>query len=98
MPDALDIADKLYVDYNIFNQKEKGHRKKLESLPASCWESADALLEKRAFFEKDGVFPSGVIDNTVTKLKAFNDKDLSERIYDKPEEISKLVKQFLHCS
>lgn len=32
------------------------------------------------------------------KLKAFNDKDLSERIYDKPEEISKLVKQFLHCS
>jgi glutamine synthetase len=98
MTDSLGIADKLYVDYNIFNREEKEHKKKLESLPASCWESADALLEKRAFFEKDGVFPSAVIENTVKKLKSFNDKDLSERIYNKPEEISKLVKQFLHCS
>ncbi len=97
MNDSLGIADKLYVDYNIFNREEKEHKKMLESLPASCWESADALLEKRAIFEKDGVFPSAVIENTVKKLKSFNDKDLSERIYNKPEEISKLVKQFLHC-
>jgi glutamine synthetase len=98
MPEALEAADRLYVDYNIFDHGEKGTRKKLESLPSSCWESADALIEKRTFFEKDGVFPSGVIENTVSKLKSFNDKDLSERIYNKPEEISKLVRQFLHCS
>ena len=97
MTDSLQIADKLYVDYNIFNHEEKENKKKLESLPASCWESADALLENRAFFEKDGVFPSAVIENAVKKLKSFNDKDLSERIYNKPEEISKLVRQFLHC-
>ncbi len=46
----------------------------------------------------DQTSPAGVIDNIAAKLKSFNDKDLSERINNKPEEISKLVKQFLHCS
>ena len=50
MPDALKKAEELYVDYNIFSH-EKGKGKKLDSLPASCWESADALLEKREYFE-----------------------------------------------
>ncbi len=98
MPGALKVADDLYVSYNIFSGSDKGSRKKLDSLPASCWESADCLLEKREYFERGGVFPAGVIDNIVSKLKSYNDKDLSERIHDKPEEISKLVRHFLHCS
>ena len=98
MPDALRKADDLYVSYNIFSGSEKGKMKKLESLPASCFESAARLLEKRDHFERDGVFPAGVIDSMVTKLKSYNDRDLSERIHDKPDEISKLVRQFLHCS
>ena len=98
MPGAVEMAESLYVSYNIFTGTGKEKKKKLESLPASCWESAYCLLEKREYFEKDGVFPAGVIDNIVSKLKAFNDKDLSERIHDKPEEISRLVRQFLHCS
>ena len=98
MPGALEMAENLYVNYNIFSDSGKGKRKKLESLPASCWESAECLLSKREYFEKDGIFPAGVIDNIAAKLKSFNDKDLSERLYNKPEEISKLVRQFLHCS
>ena len=98
MPGAVEMAESLYVSYNIFTGTGKEKKKKLESLPASCWESSHCLLEKREYFEKDGVFPAGVIDNIVSKLKAFNDKDLSERIHDKPEEISRLVRQFLHCS
>lgn len=97
MPDALRMAEELYVDYNIFSQ-DKGRVKKLELLPASCCESADSLLEKREYFERDGVYPAGVIDNVIARLKAFNDKGLSEKLYNKHEEISILVKQFLHCS
>jgi glutamine synthetase len=55
-------------------------------------------LAQREYFEKDGVFPSGVIDNVVSKLKAFDDEGLSEKLYNKNEEISKLVRKFLHCS
>jgi len=97
MGNSLKIADKLYVKYNIFGGPGKSVKKDLESLPASCWESADCLLARRKIFEKDGIFPSNVIDDVVSRLKAFNDRDLSERLYNKQEEIGKLVRQFLHC-
>ena len=98
MADALEKVDKLYVDYNIFKDQNKTREKKLESLPASCWESAECLIAQREIFEKDGVFPSGVIDNVAAKLMAYNDKGLSEKLFNKNDEIRKLVKLYLHCS
>ena len=97
MKDALKKAGDLYVDYNIFREKSQ-HRNKLESLPASCWESADCLAERREMFEKDGIFPIGVIDNVITRLKSYDDKDLSRKLFNKNDEIRKLVDRFLHCS
>jgi glutamine synthetase len=98
MANARELAEKLYVDYNIFRDRAEESRKELERLPASCHESAECLLAKRDFFEMDNVFPHGVIDSLASRLKAYNDKDLSERLFNKPEEISRLVSQFLHCS
>ena len=98
MENALENAGKLYVDYNVFKNNDKAYRKKLESLPASCWESAECLLSQRKFFERDGVFPAGVIDNVAAKLKAYNDKGLSEKLFNKNDEIIKLVNEYLHCS
>jgi glutamine synthetase len=98
MENALKNAGELYVDYNIFQKQNNANKKILESLPASCWESAECLLARRDFFEKDGVFPAGVIDNVVSKLKAFDDKGLGEKLYNKNEEIGALVRKFLHCS
>jgi glutamine synthetase len=98
MDNGLERAEELYVDFDIFKEKEKSKRKTLESLPASCWESAECLVAQRSYFEKDGVFPEGVIDNVVSTLKAFDDKGLSERLYNRNDEISKLVRQFIHCS
>jgi glutamine synthetase len=97
MPGALEMADRLYVNYNIFKDKGKKDNKTFESLPASCWDSAEALLKLRDHFEKDGIFPAGVIDNVARKLKSFNDRSLSEDIYGNNEAIAKLVKEFLHC-
>ena len=98
MDNALKRAEELYVDYNIFQNQNKGKKKNLELLPASCWESAECLLAQRDYFERDGVFPAGVIENVVSKLKIFDDKGLSEKLYNKNEEISSLVRKFLHCS
>lgn len=97
MASSLDMAAKLYVDFNIFREKEKAEGKILESLPASCWESAEALLAKRFFFEKDGIFPAGVIDSIAAKLRSYNDKNLSEELYGKNEALAELVKKYLHC-
>lgn len=97
MPNALGMAEKLYMDVNIFDEAHKDKLDKLEHLPQSCWESADKLVEKREYFEKNGIFPAGTIDQISKKLKSYNDKDLSERLYGKEDEIRELVDKFLHC-
>jgi glutamine synthetase len=98
MKDSLKMAEDLYVDYNIFREGDNSKKKKFESLPSSCWESADCLIEKRHLLEKDGVFPPGLIDSVASRLRAYNDNDLSRRLFNKHDEIRKLVEQYLHCS
>ena len=96
MANALEMAEKLYVDVNIFKPEHKDKLAKLKQLPLSCWESADALESKRAVFEDKHIFPEGLIESRIAKLKSFNDKGLSEKLYGKNDEIKKLVDQFLH--
>ena len=96
--DSLERAAELYVDYDIFSKGSDGKDRKLESLPASCWESAECLHKQRHVFEKDGVFPPAVIDYVIKRLKSYNDRGLSERLYNKNDEIKELVSLFLHCS
>ncbi len=96
MPDALEIAQKLYVDVNIFKPENKAKLATLEQLPLSCFESAEALASKRQIFEDKHIFPEGLIDSRIAKLKSYNDKGLSEKLYGKNDEIKKLVDQFIH--
>lgn len=97
MEDGLEKAEELYVDYNIFDGSKR-KAKKLEALPSSCWESADQLESQRSLYEKDNVFPAVVIDDLIKKLKSYDDKDLSEKLFNRNDEISRLVKKYLHCS
>ncbi|HON19103.1 MAG TPA: glutamine synthetase family protein [Salinivirgaceae bacterium] len=97
MPNALELAEKLYSDVNIFKEEHKDKRAQFKGLPASCAESADALEKARDYFEKDGVFPHGTIDRFIKLLRSYNDFELSERLYGKNDEIKKLVQQYMHC-
>lgn len=98
MPNALELAEKLYVDVNIFKPEHKDKLAKLKQLPLSCWESADALAAKRDVFEENLIFPKGLIDSRIAKLKAFDDKGLSEKLYGNNLEIKKLVDKFIHIA
>lgn len=95
-PNSLKIAEDLYVDVDIFKPEFKEKLAKLNKLPASCYESAECLEQNRALFEKNGIFPAGMIDNIVCRLKRHEDQDLSERLYGKDEEIAKLVEKYIH--
>jgi len=97
MEGALELANKLYVDVNIFSPDQSGIRERLPQLPSSCWESAESLLRDSEIYQRDGVFSPTVIDEIVKKLKSYNDKDLSQRLYAKEDEIKKLVNEYLHC-
>ena len=98
MPNALEMAERLYVSGNIFRPEFRERLAELKQLPASCVESAEALEAKRAIFEKDGVFPAGMIDSRIANLKAYNDRGLSERLYGNNEAIRELVNQYLHVA
>ncbi|GAB4322243.1 MAG: glutamine synthetase family protein [Bacteroidales bacterium] len=95
MPNALELAKQTYVDVNIFDNPEKLSR--LNHLPASCWESAEALEAQKEAYLKYGVFTEGTLDGIIRYHKSFNDKDLREQLQDKPEELLKMVQQFFHC-
>ncbi len=96
MPGTPDLAEKLYVDADTFRPQHRDKLASLEKLPHSCWESAEVLNKKRSVFEKNHIFPKELIDSHVKKLKSYQDKDLSEKLYGKTEEITKLVDEFLH--
>ena len=94
MPNALELADQLYVEGNIFR---KIPAIELKQLPASCVESGERLNSKREIFEKDGIFPKQVIDFTVESLTAFQDKNLSQELKDNAEATRELVMKYIHC-
>lgn len=98
MEGALELANKLYVDVNIFSPEHKKIQRSLNKLPTSCCGSAENLLKERKIYEKHGVFSPKVIDGIVKKLKSYNDKDLSKKLYGKKAEIQKLVDEYIHCS
>ncbi|MGC9345846.1 MAG: glutamine synthetase, partial [Candidatus Bathyarchaeales archaeon] len=71
-------------------------RKTLKVLPLSCSESAENLEKDRRFYEADGVFPKKLIDKTIEKLKSYKDKNLWEKLADKPDEIEDVLRQYLY--
>jgi glutamine synthetase len=94
--DALALADKLYIDVNIFKDEHADRLAQLDHLPASCYESAQALKKYKDIFTQYDVFSEGLINDTVKYLEAFDDYQLSERLYGKNDEIKKLVDKFFH--
>jgi len=98
MEGALELAQKLYVDVNIFSNEHNKVQQTLPQLPVSCWDSAECLIKDRHIYEKDGVFPPVVIDGLAKVLRSYNDKDLSQRYYGKGDEIQKLVDQYFYFS
>jgi glutamine synthetase len=90
-PEALELAERLYVKADA--TRVQG----LDELPASCNQSADCLLRDRAIYERDGVFPAGLVDSLVKGLKAYDDLNMSERIFGNADSLKQLVNRYLHC-
>ena len=93
-PEALDIAEKLYVSFDV-GKKQEGLN--LPQLPASCYDAAEELLKDRKFYEANGVFPPNIIDGLAKDLQAYKDQDLSEKLFGDGEELKKLVEKYIHC-
>jgi len=94
MPNALEIADQLYVEGNIFRNIPT---QQLQQLPASCVESGERLKSKREIFEKEGIFPKQLMNFTIESLTAFQDKNLSSELMGNAEATRAIVLKYIHC-
>jgi glutamine synthetase len=90
-PGALELAADHYV------KADAARVEGLKQLPASCYQSADCLARDRARYEEAGVFPAGLIDSTIRTLKAYDDLNLSEKIFGNADSLKALVNRHLHC-
>lgn len=97
MEDALDIAEKTYVNVNIHQKENEDKLKTLSQLPDSCEASADCLEAQRNVFEKHNVFSPAMIDGIIRKLRSYQDKTLRSDIGENRDEMLKLVERYFHC-
>ena len=74
LENALDIAEKTYVNVNIHQKENADKLKALAQLPDSCTASAECLQQQREIFEKYNVFSlrSELKDNPEAMLALVN--------------------------
>lgn len=97
MPNALEVAQRTYVDVNIHDKQNEKVLAHLAQLPDSCSASADCLQQQRAVFEEGGVFSKEMIDGIIRQLKSFHDATLRHDIEGDQEATRMLVKTYFHC-
>jgi glutamine synthetase len=94
---ALELAEKTYVNVNIHKKENEDKLKTLAQLPDSCEASADCIERQRAVFEQYNVFSPAMIDGIVKRLRSYGDRTLRSEIEGNQEEMLKLVNKYFHC-
>ena len=97
LENALEIAERTYVNVNIHQKENESKLAMLEQLPDSCAASADCLEHQRAVFEQYNVFSPAMIDGIIKRLRSYDDRTLRADIGDNREEMLALVQRYFHC-
>ncbi len=97
MPKALELAEKTYIDVNIFAEEHKKRQQQLAQLPYSCKKAASCLRQQAGVFKEHGVFTNRLIEGIAKELEDYNDENLREKLEGNHEATMKLVRKFLHC-
>ena len=97
MENALETAERTYVNVNIHLKENEDKLNGLAQLPDSCSASADCLERQRAVFESRGVFSPAMIDGIIKSLRSFNDRTLREDIGSDRDKMLELVHRYFHC-
>lgn len=96
LENALEIAEKTYVDVNIHSEENADKLAALDSLPINCAQSADCLEATREIFERAGVFSPGMIDGIMARLRSYDEEEAKKALNDK-KLMQKLVNRYFHC-
>ncbi len=97
LENALEIAERTYVNVNIHQKENADKLALLAQLPDSCEASADCLERQRAVFEKHNVFSPTMIDGIIKRLRSYGDATLRASIEGDNDKMLELVKRYFHC-
>ncbi|VBB48272.1 conserved hypothetical protein [uncultured Paludibacter sp.] len=97
MENAIEFADKKYVDVDIHKNGNETKTNGFEHLPTSCYESADLLEKNKEIYTKYGVFSEATINEIIKNLRNYKDKNIREEIASQPEILQKLVDKYFYC-
>ena len=97
MADALEVAERTYVNVNIHDVQNADRLAQLAQLPDSCVASADCLERQRQVFEEYDVFSPAMIDGIIAQLRTFDDCSLRSDVEGNPDAIQQLVNRYFHC-
>ena len=96
MPDALEVAERRYVDIDRHKPENAAKLASLPTLPANCPASADCLEARESIFEEYGVFPAGALKAVEKRLRAF-DGERYARALAEPELMLEIVCEHFYC-
>jgi glutamine synthetase len=97
MENALEVAERTYVNVNIHQKENEAKLNTLAQLPDSCEASADCLERQREIFEKHNVFSPAMIDGILKRLRSYGDRTLRAEIGSDQEAMLALVQRYFHC-
>lgn len=97
MDNALEIAQKTYVDVNIHLAEHKERIKVLDHLPDNCMASAERLQQQRTVYEQNNIFNPSMIDGVIKKLRDYGDGNLREEFEKNSSKMMELVNAYFHC-
>lgn len=97
LDNALEIAERTYVNVNIHQKENEEKLAMLAQLPDSCAASAECLESQRAVYEKYDVFSPAMIDGIIRRLRSYSDTTLRAEIGDDKDKMLELVRRYFHC-
>jgi glutamine synthetase len=92
----LDIAERCRVTVNIFHEENRHIADKLETMPLSCYESAEKLKEHAAHYLEDDVFNERIINGLEKQLKFFRDQALNQQLKNDNQAAEQYIEKFMH--
>ena len=97
MENALEVAEKTYVDVNIHKAENREKMAALDHLPDSCAASAVRLKEQRGVYERYDVFTPSTIDGIIRMLESYGDGGLRAELERNPAKMQELVDRYFYC-
>jgi glutamine synthetase len=88
-------AESLRIAEDLHAESVKKEEKRFKLLPRSCSDAAKNLAKNREHYQGKGIFPTRLVDGTIHRLEGFDDQNLWKELLGRPEELRKMLMEYM---